>query len=250
MPSSADRQLSVPSQETSNDCPNDAHNGPHKDAPFPLTDIDRELLAMSDSDFKPITWSQLRHFISTHQLEELKRLPSQLRLYISWCSDIKAQYGSVTNFILQQRVKWEPLPTSTTTVSTSGINSAAPKFAYANATPFADRSDYRVLLNDWPYGFEPGITHIVVWLKTPVPADPETGVITEEGARLIGGFVERYFVQPMRDAGALGMDEDAKAKVVWFKNWIKLQSVRAVEHVHVLVRGATRQLLDDWCDKV
>lgn len=213
---------------------------PQKDAPFPLTAIDRQLLAMTDDEFTPISWSQLHKYLELHQLEELKRLPSQLRLYMAWCSDIKAQYGSVTNFILQQRVKWDPLPSSEP--------GAAPKFAHKSSMPFAEREDYKVLKNDWPYGFEDGITHIVVWLKTTVPADPDTGVITDEGARLIGDFVDNYFVKRARETGLLKPDEDSTEKVLWFKNWIKLQSVRAVEHVHVLVRGAPEDLLQEWCE--
>lgn len=210
------------------------------DAPFPLTAIDRQLLSMTDSEFTPISWSQLRHYLELHQLEELKRLPSQLRLYMGWCSDIKAQYGSVTNFILKERVQWEPLPSSE--------SGAAPKFASKSSVPFAEREDFKVLKNDWPYGFEDGITHIVVWLKTTVPADPETGVITEEGAKLIGDFVDDYFVKRAREVGLLQENEDSTERVLWFKNWIKLQSVRAVEHVHVLVRGASEELLNEWCE--
>lgn len=210
----------------------------NKEAPFPLTAIDRELLSMRDSDFSPITWPQLKSYIYNHQLEQLKRYPSQLRLYMSWCRDIKEAYGSVTNFILQERVGWEPLPSSQP--------DAAPKFAYKDSVPFADRSDFKVLVNDWPYGFEDGITHIVVWLKTTVPAEPETGVITDDGARLVETFVDRYFVRRMRDVGLLKEGESSGNAVMWFKNWIKLQSVRAVEHVHVLVRGATEDLLKEW----
>jgi len=36
--------------------------------------------------------------------------------------------------------------------------------------------------------------------------------------------------------------------VLWFKNWIKLQSVRAVEHAHVLVRGASEEVIRELCD--
>ncbi|KAF2096595.1 hypothetical protein NA57DRAFT_43036 [Rhizodiscina lignyota] len=206
--------------------------------PFPLTTIDRELLAMKDEDFTPISWDMLAHYISTNQLEELKRFPSQLRLYLAWSRDIKAKYGNVTNFILQERLGWVPLPSSDP--------NAAPRFDYKDPVPFKEPSDFKVLINDWPYGFAKGIMHIVVWLKTPVPADPETGMITDEGATLIRDFMERYFVKRMRETGLLGEKEESQKRVMWFKNWIKLQSVRAIEHVHVLVRGASEELLQEW----
>jgi len=31
--------------------------------------------------------------------------------------------------------------------------------------------------------------------------------------------------------------------VLWFKNWASIQSVRSVEHIHVLVRGASDEFL-------
>jgi hypothetical protein len=35
-------------------------------------------------------------------------------------------------------------------------------------------------------------------------------------------------------------------RVVWFKNWVQLQSVRALEHIHVLVKDATQADLEFW----
>ena len=52
----------------------------------------------------------------------------------------------------------------------------------------------------------------------------------------------------MRDVGLLGEQQDSQERVMWFKNWIKLQSVRAVEHVHVLVKDAGEELLNEWCE--
>lgn len=46
-----------------------------------------------------------------------------------------------------------------------------------------------------------------------------------EGRALVEGFVGRMFAAA------------SKGNVLWFRNWGALQSVRAVEHVHVLVRG-------------
>lgn len=79
----------------------------------------------------------------------------------------------------------------------------------------------------------------MVWSKTPIPTDPGSGDVTDESRRIIREFVDRTFVK------RLGDDE----RVVWFKNWVQLQSVRALEHVHVLVRGATKEDLEFWTGK-
>lgn len=158
-----------------------------------------------------------------NKLEVLKRKPSDLRRYMTWTHETKAQYGSMTNYLLQHRLPW-----------------GSPPFTYNSPIPFADPSDYRILINDWPYGLTEDITHIVVWSKTPIPTNPKTGDVTVESRRIIEEFVRRTFVE------RLNRDKD---RVVWFKNWVQLQSVRALEHVHVLVKNATKEDLECWTGK-
>lgn len=113
-----------------------------------------------------------------------------------------------------------------------------PPFTPASTVPFGDPSDYHVLLNDWPYGLEPDITHIVVWLRTLIPTDPDTGDMTTESRETIGRFVKQYFADTLGPGG-----ED---RVVWFKNWVALQSVRSLEHIHVLVHNVDDDTLERW----
>lgn len=142
---------------------------------------------------------------------------------MDWTAKTKAEYGSMTQFLLENRLpkEWGGLP-----------------FTPVSETPFAEPSDYRVLKNDWPYGLTPGIFHIVVWSRTPIPTDPQTGDVTEESRQLIRDFVKRTFV----DALGAGGDD----RVMWFKNWVSLQSVRSLEHIHVLVKDAPSALLEQW----
>lgn len=127
---------------------------------------------------------------------------------------------------------WEPLP--------SWSPAEGPKFAYKNAIPFADPRDYKILRNDWPYGFTPDITHLVVWLKPPIPVEPETGDLTPSSRKLIEDFVRKTFVERLAREGHI---ED---RVQWFKNWTRLQSVRGLEHVHVLVRDVPDKMIAEW----
>lgn len=113
----------------------------------------------------------------------------------------------------------------------------SPPFTYLSSIPFAEPGDYKVLLNDWPYGFTDDITHIVVWSKTPIATDEVSGDVTPESRRVLSNFVKMTFVD------RLGGDGD---RVLWFKNWVHLQSVRALEHFHVLVRNATKEDIEFW----
>lgn len=68
--------------------------------------------------------------------------------------------------------------------------------------------------------------------------------MTEESRGLVEGFIERTFVGRLREE--LGPFEDPAEHVLWFKNWTALQSVRALEHVHVLLRDCPEKLLWEW----
>ena len=87
---------------------------------------------------------------------------------------------------------------------------------------------------------EPGIVHIVVWLKNRLETEPEKGDMTPTSKRQIEKFVEKRFMDRLR--GLPG----AREKVQWFKNWTLLQSVPGLEHVHVLVRDVPEQIVWEW----
>lgn len=201
---------------------------PRDDPPFALTAIDWHQLSLADSEFSPHSWVDLRRLISSNQLDELKRWPSALKAYLAWTAHVKEKYGSVMTYLLQQRLPWEPLEDAT----------GALRFDVRSTTPFADPGDYLILRNDWPYAFEPGIRHIVVWLKQRLPVDAD-GALNDEGRSLVDDFIRREFREK---AGEL---EDG-SKIIWFKNTTNLQSVRSLEHVHVLVRDVDEETMKPW----
>ena len=179
--------------------------------------------------------------VAANNLAILKRKPSDLRRYIKWTNQTKATYGSITAFVLSERLQWENLSTS---------NEDSPSFQCKNATPFTNPSDYQILLNDWPYGFTSDVTHIVVWSKVRIPEQKPEGLLTPESIALVEAFVQRTFVEPLNshrlEQGLHGESDDRDDRVLWFRNWTGLQSVRGLEHVHVLVRDAPKILLDRW----
>ncbi|BCR89283.1 GIG1 family protein [Aspergillus chevalieri] len=216
--------------------------------PFTLTETDRQILSMTDEEFVPHDWEDLSAIIAKNDLGALKRKPSDLLRYLSWSSTTKAQYGTITNFICQVRLKWHlPDPSSSTPAvanSASGTADSGPVLPFANPIPFADPSDYKILRNDWPYGLAPGIVHLIVWLRTPVPVKEDGGDLTDESRGLIEGFVKRMFVRRLEGEGI----EGAEGRVLWFKNWSALQSVKSLEHVHILVRDVPDHILREWTE--
>ncbi|KAL8294293.1 hypothetical protein RB597_007978 [Gaeumannomyces tritici] len=200
---------------------------PIEDSPFPLTDIDKWVLSQTDEEFKYHDWDELREIIDNNKLEVLKRKPSDLRRYMKWTAETKAEYGSMTKYIMVHR-----LP------KTWG----EPPFKPVSPVPFQNSSDYRVLMNDWPYGLASGITHIVVWSRTGIQTDSETGDMTLESRRIVADFVERFFVATLGPGG--------ENRVMWFKNWVALQSVRSLEHIHVMVKDVELAVLANWTEEL
>ncbi|KAK4694265.1 hypothetical protein P7C71_g3289, partial [Lecanoromycetidae sp. Uapishka_2] len=105
-----------------------------------------------------------------------------------------------------------------------------------------DPSDFKILLNDWPYGISSEITHMIVWSKVPIPDQKPDGYLTPESAALIRDFVQRTFIDRLAAAGV----EHPEDCVLWFRNWTGLQSVPGLEHIHICVRNAPHGLLEEW----
>ena len=53
--------------------------------------------------------------------------------------------------------------------------------------------DYKILYNDWPYGVETDIVHLVVWTKFELEDDPATDDLTSRARKEIDDFVGRTF---------------------------------------------------------
>lgn len=69
---------------------------------------------------------------------------------------------------------------------------------------------------------------------------PPEGYLTEDSREVVERFVKRTFVE------RLTRDGDGKDRVQCFKNWEGLQSVRGLEHFHVLVRDVPERILVEW----
>ncbi|MCJ1311046.1 hypothetical protein MMC25_004716 [Agyrium rufum] len=184
------------------------HKGEWPDeCPRALKDVnekDRKILSTPDADYQRNTWAEIRKIIKDNRIDLLQRVPSDLRSYILYNHQIKSQYGSVMNFVLQERLHWKDLTPD-------------------SQTPFEDPSDYKILYNDWPYGIDKKIVHLVIWTKFDLEEDPATGDLTLKTRKSVEEFVGKIFAKLATD------------QVVWFKNWKSLKSIHAVEHFHVML---------------
>ncbi len=63
----------------------------------------------------------------------------------------------------------------------------------AEGKPFEKDNDIKILYNDWPYGIDKKIVHLVIWTKFELQDDPLTDDLTEKARKEIHDFVDKTF---------------------------------------------------------
>lgn len=165
---------------------------------------DRMIIGTLDSDYKRLSWQEVQEIIRLNRIDLFHRVPSDLRKYRQYTHKLIKEHGSILNFIVKERLHWPDLK--------------------QRGTPFEYPEDIKILYNDWPYGVDDKIVHLVVWTKFDLEEDPATSDLTIKARKEINDFVNKTFrsrVEP--------------ENVIWFKNWASLKSVHAVEHFHVML---------------
>ncbi|KAI9796194.1 MAG: hypothetical protein M1833_006445 [Piccolia ochrophora] len=177
---------------------------------------DRGILSTPDAAYHRHTWAEVKEIIRTNRIDLFQRVPSDLRRYLAYTAHLRATHGSILTFVLRERLQWTDL---------------TPRSPVA----FADPDDIKILHNDWPYGIDPAIVHLVVWTRFALADDPATGDLTARARAAVDAFVTKTF------CGASVSPEN----VIWFKNWRSLKSVHAVEHFHVMLYDPDPRFVED-----
>ncbi|OCK87353.1 uncharacterized protein K441DRAFT_623160 [Cenococcum geophilum 1.58] len=196
---------------------------PHEELPFWLVNVprdqwpaecpdflrdvgekDRMIIGTPDSDYKQLSWQEAQEIIRLNRVDLFRRVPSDLRKYRQHTHKLIKEHGAILNFIVKERLHWPDLK--------------------QRGAPFEYPEDIKILYNDWPYGVDDKIVHLVIWTKFDLEEDPATSDLTIKARKEIDDFVNKTFrsrVEP--------------ENVIWFKNWASLKSVHAVEHFHVML---------------
>ena len=64
---------------------------------------------------------------------------------------------------------------------------------FPRAVLIVEAGDIKILYNDWPYGIDKSIVHLVVWTKFVLEDDPETDDLTPKMRKDIDEYVARTF---------------------------------------------------------
>ncbi|KAK8169203.1 hypothetical protein BKA80DRAFT_269006 [Phyllosticta citrichinensis] len=199
-------QVNVPEELRTAECPDFLQDCNEKD---------RRIIGTPNSEYQPYTWEQVKDIVASNRLGDLVRKPSELRRYRHYTHELVRNYGSIVNFVQKERLKWDDLT--------------------PRGPPFSNPGDIKILHNDWPYGVDERIVHLVVWTKFDLDEDAATGDLTGRARQAIDDYVTQTF------RGQVDRDSD---RVIWFKNWRSLKSVHAVEHFHVMLQDPDLAFVD------
>ncbi|EFQ99763.1 hypothetical protein MGYG_02776 [Nannizzia gypsea CBS 118893] len=211
--------MNIPRDRWPAECPDYLCNLPAKNV---------SILSTPDSEYVRQDWSLVQQIIASNRIDLFRRVPSDLRRYLEYTSYVKSKYGSVMNFVVRERLGWE--------------NNMAPRGLRPFENPGYIKyhlagSDHKILYNDWPYGVEEGIIHLVVWTKFTFEDDPATDDLTPRARKEIDDFVDLTFRSRV-----------PAEKVIWFRNWKSLKSVHAVEHFHVMLYQPDMEFVHEVTD--
>ncbi|KAI6093244.1 hypothetical protein F4821DRAFT_222508 [Hypoxylon rubiginosum] len=199
-------QINVPENDRTEECPEFLAS---------LSDKDIEQISSWDSEYHIATWPEVQNIVAENRLGDFRRIPSELRRYFEYNWKLKRDHGSVMDFVLFKRLGWEAPVTP-------------------RGRPFEFEDDVKILWNDWPYGIDERIVHLVVWTKFDLAEDPVTTDLTDEARAEIEQYVQKTFGSRV-----------PKDRYVWFKNWRSLKSVHAVEHFHVMLFNPDPKFIDE-----
>ncbi|GJC96259.1 hypothetical protein ColKHC_05085 [Colletotrichum higginsianum] len=168
---------------------------------------------LSDEDIRVLRGQSER--LEPHTWDEVKGMIVRTG---RWHAEIGKTHGSVLEYVRHERLHW-------------------PKHIIArDAVPFAHADDWKIIWNDWPYDLADGMMHLVIWSKSRTAVDPETGLPTDHTAKLIESFLDRTFGETL--GCRRGQD------LLWFKQKTAWQSVKALEHIHVLLRNVPEERVE------
>lgn len=199
---------------------------------------DRSILATRDADWHRLSWEEAQRLTLQNRLDLFERMPSDLRRYREYCFNLERKYGSVMEFVVKHRLKWQNLEPVDKPFAVDSM-CFQPRYRRTHEL-IAIVGDMKILRNDWPYGIDPRIVHLVVWTKFELPAAPSSDAdpdedLSPETRAQIQAYVDEVFINV---CGA--------ENVIWFKNWKALKSIHSVEHFHVMLFNPS----DDFVDRV
>ena len=179
-------------------------------------------------------WDVLVEKIRVNDLEDLKRDPVIKMRYRAVRKALLDSNSSINERVLK-RLNWDE-------TELRNLNEVVYPTDEDKIRACFSRQDFiLVSANDFPYKFEANVVHLLIWSKIFIPLyiNDNTDQVSPDGGKQelpemnmeMKARIE-YFLS--ENLNKLGMEEERD--YVWFINHSRLQSIRSLSHIHLIVR--------------
>lgn len=182
---------------------------------------------------KSITWDEVRDYIKTGELYRLRRSKDETVRYRAHKKMLEEKHIVMIDHILG-KLNWDLAELEQLN------NETYPSNEDKLHASFSKEELFKLLPNDFPYMFDPNIIHLLVWskIRLPIYLDDHTEVSMEKHNDVLPTMnpsmkakIEAFLAKTLKKQGLEpGTDYD------WFINYTNLQSIKAISHIHLLIK--------------
>lgn len=188
-----------------------------------------------------IPWDDVIKYIKLKQLANLKRSKEQTERYHKHKDELKRRNMTILQFMLKEKLKWDER-------EIYELNHLKYVTVQQQLHAILTKNDFfKVTANDFPYNYEPNVLHLLIWSKIKLPiylndttdSDafdfqnnryPDMNPECEE-------IINKFLAKTLHDKYQLSYGID----YVWFVNYSKLQSIKDLSHIHVLIKWSSEK---------
>lgn len=207
---------------------------------------DKQTKTMTNNPERLISWKEICYYIQTGELYKLSRSPEETERYHQFKAELKKRGTNVADNIIDKKLAWSR-------AELSRLAQKYPTDEDKTNVIFSDTSLYKLLKNDFPYNFEKGVYHLVLWSKLYIPLYEQKTTDKPDGETLdledniqgvnpvVKSKIDRFLELNLKKT--LGLTD-----YIWFVNYPRLQSIKSISHVHILINTEEREKVE-WLIK-
>lgn len=187
-----------------------------------------------------ITWEEVSQYIQHKELYKLRRSHEETAKYHKHKETLAQNHITILQYILG-KLDWNEAELD----QLNDLQFATDQQKLKSV--FTKQDLFKTTMNDFPYYYEPNIMHLLVWskIRLPIYLNDTTDIDMFETSNnqfpdmnpACQALIDKFLDQTLHDKYGLTPGKD----YLWFVNYSNLQSIKAISHVHVLIKWDSEQ---------